>query len=68
MGKFLKSGLKTIGNSRFIGIYEGKNPFLTFKPRNELDSIYVIRSIAAKTDIHMALNTIYGVDYEIMHR
>jgi hypothetical protein len=68
MGTFLKSGLKTFGNSRSIGIYEGKNQFLIFKPRSNLNSIYVIRSIAAKTDIHMALSTIYAIDYEIMHR
>ena len=42
---------------------------MTFLPRNELDSIFVVKSIAAKDkDIHMAHNTIYGIDYETMHR
>ena len=69
LGTFLQSGLKCVGTSRSIWIVQGPHPFMTFLPRSETDSIFVVKSIAAKdTDIHMALNTIYGIDYETMHR
>src|SRR5258708_7336030 len=63
METFLKNGYSCIGSKASIKIMRGPKTFLTFYPRSEIDSIYVIKSHAAKSDIYMALNTIYGVDY-----
>ena len=69
MGKFLQSGYTSTGNSTSIRIMKGSGTFLTFNPRREKDSLYVIKSLKPdETDIHMALNTIYGVDFDIIHR
>ena len=69
MGKFLQSGSISTGNKRSIRIMKGSKPFLTFNPRREKDSLYVIKSyVPNKMDIHMAINTIYGVDFDIIHR
>ena len=69
MGKFLQSGYTSTGNNKSIRIMKGSKSFLTFNPRQEKDSLYVIKSyMPNKTDIHMAINTIYGVDFDIIHR
>ena len=42
---------------------------MTFTPRSERDSIYVIRALAAcNVDMHSAVESIYIVDYETMHK
>ena len=44
-------------------------PFLIFKPRESGDSIYVIRSLAAKeVELHSTISTIHKVDYKVIHR
>ena len=69
MGRFLQSGYTCTGNKDTIRIMKGSKPFLTFNPRYQKDSLYIIKSyVANKTDIHMALNTIYGVNFDIIHR
>src|ERR1700688_3116732 len=69
MGTFLHDGFNCVGNNKSIRIVKGSKSFLTFYPRSEKDSIYVIKSfIANDADIHMAINTIYTVDYETLHR
>ena len=48
---------------------KGPKTFLTFYPRREKDSLYFMKSyVANETDVHMALNSTYGIDYEILHR
>ena len=45
--------------------------FVTFltNPRYQKDSLYIIKSyMPNETDIHMALHTIYSVDYDVIHR
>ena len=69
MGKFLQSSYTSTGNNKSIRIMKGSKSFLTFNPRCEKDSLYVIKSyMPNETDIHMAINTIYGMDYDIIHR
>ena len=69
MGKFLQSGYASTGNNKSIRIMKGSKTFLTFNPRREKDSLYVIKSLMPnETDIHAAINTIYGVDFDIIHR
>ena len=69
MGKFLQSGYTSTGNNKSIRIMKGSKSFLTFNPRWEKDSLYIIKSyMPNKTGIHMAINTIYGVDYDVIHR
>jgi len=69
MGTFLAQGFQAIGTQSFIRIVRAGQPFLTFVPRYEGDSIYVIRSLAAKeAELHSAVETVYKIDYEIMHK
>ena len=69
MGNFLQSGYTSTGNNKSIRIMKGSKSFLTFNPRREKDSLYIIKSYTPnEMDIHMALNTIYGVDYDVIHR
>ena len=69
MGKFLQTSYTSTGNSTSIKIMKGSKTFLTFNPRREKDSLYVIKSLMPnETDIHTAINTIYGVDFDIVHR
>ena len=69
MGKFLQSGYTSTGNNKSIRIIKGSKTFLTFNPRHEKDSLYVIKSLMPnEMDIHTAINTIYGVDFDIIHR
>ena len=69
MGKFLQSGYTSTGNNKSIRIMKGSKTFLTFNPRREKDSLSVIKSLMPnETDIYMAINTIYGVDFDIVHR
>ena len=65
MGKFLQSGYTSTGNKDTIRIMKGSKPFLTFKLAYQKSSLYIIKSyVPNETDIHMALNTIYGVDFD----
>src|ERR1700733_8776843 len=69
LGKFLRRGYKCDGNAESIRVMKGSKTFLTFYPRSGLDSIYVVKShVAKEKDIFMALSTIYGIDYDVIHR
>ena len=69
MGRFLQSGYTSTGNKDTIRIMKGSKPFLTFNPMHPKSSLYIIKSyVPNETDIHTALNTIYGVDFDIIHR
>jgi transposase InsO family protein len=69
LGTFLNEGLKCAGTNRSIQVLKGSTPFLTFHPRRENDSIYVIRSMqAANEGLYRANSSIYDIDYETIHR
>ena len=69
MGKFLQSSYTSTGNNKSVRIMKGSKPFLTLNPRQEKDSLYVIKSYMPNDmDIHMTINTIYSVDFDIIHR
>jgi len=69
LGTFLQKGDQCTGTDRSIQVMKNLRPFLVFKPRNEGDSIYVIRSLAAdEAELHSAITTVYKVDYEMIHR
>ena len=66
---FLQDSFQAIGVAHFIKVIRGSLPFLTFTPRSEKDSIYVIRPLAAcNVDLHSAVSSIYVIDYETMHK
>ena len=48
MGKFLQSSYTITGNNKSIRIMKGSKTFLTFNPRHEKDSLYVIKSYMPK--------------------
>ena len=68
LGQFMRSGLSSRGSARSITVYdkEGKD-LLTFHPRHENDSIYVIWSLVGRQNC-AEVSTIYAVDFEVMHR
>ena len=69
LGTFLQDGFQVIGVAHFIMVLRGHLPFLTFTPRSEKDSIYIIRALAAcKVDLHSAVTSIYLIDYEMVHK
>ena len=69
LGTFLQNGHQCTGTNDYIQVMKNFRPFLIFKPRESGDSIYVIRSLAAKeAELHSAISTIHRVDYEIIHR
>jgi len=71
LGQFLKTGLITVGNSEHITLLneQDENIFLSFRPRSMNDNIYVIRSLIVNQEEQAnGLETIYGVDFEVMHR
>ena len=68
LGQFLKSGLFSRGSAREISLYEEETEFLTFHPRTEDDSIYVIRTLLGAQLTAAKIETIYSADFEIMHR
>jgi transposase InsO family protein len=70
LGIFLQTGLLSTGTHHSIKVLKGSKPFLTFHPKSELATIYVINTtlVAREEDIFLALNTIYSIDYETMHR
>jgi hypothetical protein len=69
MGAFLRAGFTSTGNNTSIRIMNGWRPVLTLHPRTTEDSIYVMKSyIANEMDIHLAINTIYSINYDIIHR
>jgi len=66
---FLKTGLQCVGTSHSIRIMKGPNPFITFSPRSADSTIYVVRSLITKDeDVHLVFDTMYEVDFDIMHR
>jgi hypothetical protein len=67
LGQFLKSGLFSRGSAREISLHEDERNFLTFYPRDENDSIYVIKSLV-KSQEDPKVETIYSIDFNIMHR
>ena len=69
LGVFLQNKFKCIGGKNSIRVVKGSQTFLTFNPRCEDSRIYVIRSYEVNDkDVHLVCNTIYGIDYEIMHK
>ena len=65
----LQNGLTTIGDQQAVRLDQGSDLFLSFLPRSESDTIYVIRSlIPTDADIHMTISSVFGLDYEIMHK
>ena len=69
LGTFLQNGHQCTGTNDYIQVMKNFRPFLIFKPRESGDSIYVIRSLAAKeAELHSVISTIHKVDYEIIHR
>ena len=69
LGTFLQDGFQVIGLAHFIKVVRNSLPFLTFKPRSERDSIYVIRALAVcNADLHSTIQSIYAIDYETMHK
>ena len=65
--QFLRSGLFSRGSAREISLHEDENEFLTFYPRTEEDSIYVIRSLVGAR-VSAQIKTIFSVDFEALHR
>ena len=69
LGTFLQNGLTTIGDQQAVWLDQGSNKFLSFLPQSENNTIYVIRFLIPKdTDIHMTISSVFGLDYEIMHK
>jgi hypothetical protein len=68
LGQFLKSRLFSRGSAREISLYEEDVEFLTFHPRTEDDSIYVIRTLLEAQLTAAKIETIYSADFGIMHR
>ena len=69
LGTFLQDGFQVVGVAHFIKAVRNSLPFLTFKPRSERDSIYVIRALAVcNADLHNAVQSIYIIDYKTMHK
>ena len=69
LGTFLRAGHQSIGTAHFIKVLKNGSPFLNFVPRRRNDSIYVIRAcVADETDLHYAIDSVYNVDYDIVHK
>ena len=69
LGMFLQDSFQVVGVAHFIKVVRNSLPFLTFTPRSERDSIYVIRALAVcDADLHSAIQSIYVVDYETIHK
>ena len=70
LGTFLQKGLFATGAKHFIRVLKGSKRFLTFYPRHENDSIYVMYSLAAKdlVDLFSVVQSVYNNDYGAMHR
>ena len=61
----LMPGYTCIGDKLSIKVVKGSKTFLTFYPRSEKDSIYVMKSgVTKEKDIFVALNTIYGIGFD----
>ena len=45
LGQFLQSGLHLRGSDREISLQQGKEEFLTFHPRQQGDTLYVIKML-----------------------
>jgi hypothetical protein len=68
LGQFLKSRLFSRGSACKISLYEEDIEFLTFHPRTEDDSIYIIRTLLGAQLTAAKIETIYSADFETMHR
>jgi hypothetical protein len=68
LGQFLQSGLLSRGSAHSITVHdrEGRD-LLTFYPRHENDSIFVVWSLVGKQNC-AKVSTIYAVDFEVLHR
>ena len=66
LGQFLRSGLFSRGSAREISLHEEEKEFLTFYPRSEEDSIYVIRSLVG-AKVSAQIKTIFNIDFEVLH-
>ena len=68
-GMFMQYSLEMIRNLHSIQMMKDSSPFLTFLPRNEWSNIYVILLMRPQDeDLHGALDTVYALDYEVLHR
>jgi transposase InsO family protein len=67
LGQFLQSGLSSRGSARAISLYTNEKNVLSFYPRSEDDTIYVIESLPG-TQEDSAYDTIHTVDYSTMHQ
>ena len=69
MGQFLQSGMLTVGTSKVISILEkDQTVFLNFHPRRQGHTIYTIKSLLGIGNHQNTIQTIYQVDYEILHQ
>jgi hypothetical protein len=67
LGQFLQSRLSSRGSARAISLYTNEKNVLSFYPRSEDDTIYVIESLPG-TQEDSAYDTIHTVDYSTMHQ
>jgi hypothetical protein len=69
LGTFLKNGLLCTGLRSSIQVLKGSKPFMTFRPRNKNETLYVVKAhVADKAESYTALDTIYSIDYETLHK
>ena len=66
LGQFFKDELHTRGSSKEIALFTETNKrFITFYPRTQGDTIFVIQATVSKPESHAY--TIYKVDFEMLH-
>ena len=69
MGQFLNDSLRVEGDAYHISLYDKTQPMLTCKPLSFSQNIYWLdtsmTSVQAKASL---FNTIYSVDYDLLHR
>jgi hypothetical protein len=69
LSQFMQHRLYTRGSIREVALYDEQTnkEFVTFHPRSEEDTIYVIWSLVG-TEITAHIMTIHSIDFEVMHR
>jgi hypothetical protein len=69
LGQFMQHGLYTRGSICEVALYDERTnkEFVTFHPRSEEDTIYVIKSLVG-AEISAHITTIHSIDFEVMHR